>query len=76
LFIEVFTVILEEITLSKTDSDTFTSKTIACLLNAMKLNCTEARQRFPRLLQLVEMYPNNVDQFKVKVSRPYLYGIV
>ncbi|CAG2250822.1 PRKDC [Mytilus edulis] len=58
----------DEMSLSGTDTDTFTSTVIVCLLNAMKLDCKEARQRFPRLLQLVEMNPNTVEKFKEKCA--------
>ncbi|KAK3580733.1 hypothetical protein CHS0354_005741 [Potamilus streckersoni] len=41
----------------------FPDTVIVCLLKAMKLNSMEARQRFPRLLQLVETYPDTMGTF-------------
>ncbi|KAL3877683.1 hypothetical protein ACJMK2_035352, partial [Sinanodonta woodiana] len=44
----------------------FPDTVIVCLLKAMKLNSMEARQRFPRLLQLVETYPDTMGNFIAK----------
>ena len=40
---------------------------VISLLAAMRNNSVEARQRFPRLLQIVELYPNTMDTFIKKV---------
>ncbi|XP_061175418.1 DNA-dependent protein kinase catalytic subunit-like [Saccostrea echinata] len=47
----------EHLSLSKESLKSFPETITVCLLNAMKFDSMEARQRFPRLLQLVEMYP-------------------
>lgn len=42
---------------------------IRYVLKSMAYESTEARQKFPRLLQLVELYPgNDVDDFVRKVN--------
>lgn len=38
------------------------------MLKAMCYDSDQARQRFPRLLQIVEMYPDTVEAFVTKVS--------
>ena len=38
------------------------------MLKAMCYNSDEARQRFPRLLQIVEMYPDTLEAFIKKVG--------
>lgn len=38
-------------------SSEYPKAVVAQLLNAIKLGSYEARQRFPRLLQIVELYP-------------------
>ena len=38
------------------------------MLKAMCYNSDEARQRFPRLLQIVEMYPDTREAFIKKVA--------
>ncbi|XP_056017774.1 DNA-dependent protein kinase catalytic subunit-like isoform X2 [Ostrea edulis] len=48
----------ESLHLSKESQKNFPETITVCLLNAMKLDSMEARQRFPRLLQLVERYPD------------------
>ncbi|RUS72684.1 hypothetical protein EGW08_019554 [Elysia chlorotica] len=42
---------------------------VTCLLRAMEGGIVEARQRFPRLLQLADMYPEVKDVFIRKVCR-------
>ena len=59
---------LETLTLSKESQKNFPETIMVCLLNAMKLDSMEARQRFPRLLQLVEMYPDICSTFVEKVN--------
>nr|QOY44576.1 DNA-dependent protein kinase catalytic subunit [Alvinella pompejana] len=46
----------------------FPAAVTVSLLAAMKNNCSEARQRFPRLLQLTEQYPENMSLFIQKTS--------
>lgn len=46
----------------------FPETVVVCLLKAMKLDSVEARQRFPRLLQIVEQYPDLKGIFISKVS--------
>ena len=40
---------------------------VISLLAAMQNNDMEARQRFPRLLQIVAAHPDTVDTFRTKV---------
>ena len=47
--------------------DTFPTAVVTSVLRAMKNNSEAARQRFPRLLQLVEQYPDVTDTFIRKV---------
>ncbi|CAH1273078.1 PRKDC [Branchiostoma lanceolatum] len=42
---------------------------VSNLLQALRHDSPEARQRFPRLLQLVELYPDTMDLFIQKVSQ-------
>lgn len=58
----------ESLNLSKECQKNFPETITVCLLNAMKLDSMEARQRFPRLLQLVEMYPEIRSTFVEKVN--------
>ncbi|CAH1795603.1 unnamed protein product [Owenia fusiformis] len=46
----------------------FPEQIMTSTLCAMKLNCDEARQRFPRLLQLIMLYPDTMSLFKGLVS--------
>lgn len=57
----------ESLHLSKESQKNFPETITVCLLNAMKLDSMEARQRFPRLLQLVERYPDIRSTFVEKV---------
>ncbi|XP_069123844.1 DNA-dependent protein kinase catalytic subunit-like [Argopecten irradians] len=53
----------DELELSKATTKTFPDTVVVCLLNAMRLDSMEAKQRFPRLLQLVEIYPDCMGTF-------------
>ncbi|XP_077979786.1 DNA-dependent protein kinase catalytic subunit-like [Glandiceps talaboti] len=44
-------------------TELFPKSVVIHLLKALKLNSVEAMQRFPRLLQLVESYPDTMDSF-------------
>lgn len=46
----------------------FPSVVVAYSLKAMKYRSKAATQQFPRLLQLVELYPETLENFKKKVS--------
>lgn len=46
----------------------FPSVVVTYTLKAMKYGSKAAVQQFPRLLQLVELYPKTMDSFKKKVS--------
>ncbi|KAL4240201.1 hypothetical protein ACF0H5_000995 [Mactra antiquata] len=48
--------------------ESFPETLIVCMLNGMKLNCEEALQRFPRLLQIIELYPNTMTTFISKCN--------
>lgn len=69
----------ESLNLSKECQKNFPETITVCLLNAMKLDSMEARQRFPRLLQLVEMYPEIRSTFVEKVNckpkKLYMYPV-
>ena len=45
----------------------FPSVVVMYSLKAMKYGCATAVQRFPRLLQLLEVYPATTSDFKKKV---------
>ena len=47
--------------------DSFPLAIVTSLLHAMNQNSLEARQRFPRLLQIIEYYPETMDAFMRKV---------
>ncbi|XP_041364232.1 DNA-dependent protein kinase catalytic subunit-like [Gigantopelta aegis] len=53
----------EDVDLSLAILKTFPDTIIVCMLRAMKFGSSEARQRFPRLLQLVEYYPETMAAF-------------
>ena len=53
--------------LSSSDASQYTDLVIRHLLKAMNLNSRNARLRFPRLLQLIQVYPDTRDLFKAKV---------
>ncbi|XP_021344196.1 DNA-dependent protein kinase catalytic subunit-like, partial [Mizuhopecten yessoensis] len=53
----------DELELSKATIKTFPDTVVVCLLNAMRFDSMEAKQRFPRLLQLVEHYPDCMGTF-------------
>jgi len=42
------------------------------MLKAMCYSSDEARQKFPRLLQIVELYPDTLEAFIKKVSSAIL----
>ncbi len=46
----------------------FPDAMVNSLLVAMKNGSAEARQRFPRLLQIVEYYPDTINTFIKKVN--------
>ncbi|ESO96748.1 hypothetical protein LOTGIDRAFT_143667, partial [Lottia gigantea] len=48
---------------------------IICLLKAMKLGSMEAIERFPRLLQFVELYPDTMPTFIKMVSENRLFPL-
>ena len=58
---------LDEIELDSSCVKAFPETVVVCLLLAMKLDSVEARQRFPRLLQIVEQYPDLKGTFISKV---------
>lgn len=47
--------------------DSFPETIVLCVLTAMKQGSAEARQRFPRLLQLAEYYPDTIPLISSKV---------
>ena len=55
-------------------TDEFPVTMVTMLLEAMQNNSSEARQRFPRLLQLVELYPACMDTLIRKVVLFLFYG--
>ena len=57
----------DELQVSSSALKSFPDTIIVCLLNAIKMENMEARQRFPRLLQLVEIYPDTMATFVAKV---------
>ncbi|WAQ95924.1 PRKDC-like protein [Mya arenaria] len=44
----------------------FPESVVVCLLQALKLGSLEARQRFPRLLQIIELHPESTSTFVSK----------
>ena len=48
--------------------DLFSAAMIMSHLTAMKNGSAEARQRFPRLLQIVDYYPETIGTFCKKVA--------
>lgn len=54
---------------TKLDLKTFPKVVVVYTLKAMQLGSLVARQQFPRLLQLLELYPHTVDDFIKKVCR-------
>ena len=46
---------------------------VTSLMDAMRNGCVEARQYFPRLLQIIEIYPKTLDVFTSKVTR-FFFG--
>ncbi|XP_064600499.1 DNA-dependent protein kinase catalytic subunit-like [Liolophura sinensis] len=48
--------------------DSFPETIVLCVLTAMKQGSAEARQRFPRLLQLAEYYPDTIPLICSKIS--------
>ncbi|XP_048248370.1 DNA-dependent protein kinase catalytic subunit-like [Haliotis rufescens] len=56
----------EEADLSPAVAKTFPDTVVVCMLKAMKLGSVEARERFPRLMQLVEYYPETMATFREK----------
>ena len=63
----IFT-LLDELQVSSGALKSFPDTIIVCLLKAIKMENMAARQRFPRLLQLVEMYPDTMTTFVAKVG--------
>ena len=55
---------------------TFPDTVVVCLLKAIKMENMEARQRFPRLLQLVELYPDTMATFVAKVGSCLFYHLI
>ena len=55
---------------------TFPDTVVVCLLKAIKMENMEARQRFPRLLQLVELYPDTMATFVAKVGSCSFYHLI
>ncbi|XP_035828316.1 DNA-dependent protein kinase catalytic subunit [Aplysia californica] len=53
---------------ARCDTSQFPRTVVLCLLRAIKGGQLEARERFPRLLQLPELYPDVVDVFNKKVT--------
>ena len=53
--------------LTKNQLESFASTVVKCMMDAMRDGSAEARERFPRLLQVIEHYPNTVDLFIAKV---------
>jgi hypothetical protein len=52
----------------KTIKEDYPKVIIQQLLNAIRLESYEARQRFPRLLQIIELYPESVKLFIQEVN--------
>jgi len=50
------------------DTELFPGIVVRYMLKAMCYNSDEARQRFPRLLQIVEMYPDTLEAFIKKAA--------
>jgi len=61
---------------TKLDTKTFPKVVVAYTLKAMQLGSLVARQQFPRLLQLLELYPQTVDDFSKKVRKLPPLGIL
>ena len=45
----------------------FPSTVVKCMMEAMRDGSSEARERFPRLLQVIENHPDTMDLFIDKV---------
>ena len=52
----------------------FPSAVVTSLLRAMRVDSAEARQRFPRLLNIVSLYPTSMDVFLKLVSSPAIFS--
>ena len=58
----------EESPVDCSSMDVFPAAMIMSHLTAMKNGSAEARQRFPRLLQIVDYYPETIETFCEKVT--------
>lgn len=59
----------EVLTLKKDQISAFPATVVKCMLEAMQCGSSEARERFPRLLQVIENHPDTMDLFISKVGR-------
>ena len=60
---------IDELQVSHSCLRSFPDTIIICLLKAVGMDNMEARQRFPRLLQLVELYSDTMTTFVAKVCQ-------
>ena len=67
LSVIVFDCLSDAADLSCAVLEAFPKTVIVCMLRAMKFGSSEAQQRFPRLLQLVESHPDTVADFRKQV---------
>ncbi|XP_076445486.1 DNA-dependent protein kinase catalytic subunit-like [Babylonia areolata] len=58
----------ESLELNKGDLDEFPSTVVKCMMEAMQNGSAEARERFPRLLQVIENYPDTMALFIKKAE--------
>ena len=64
----------EERTLTEVQLSSFPSTVVKCMMEAMRDGSSEARERFPRLLQVIENYPDTMDLFIDKVNKDFMEG--